>query len=192
MPQGSILGPLLFLIYINDLPNCLSSTQCILYADDTTIFTYHNNISSLVNILSTDLENIFRWCNTNLLSINATKTKFVVVSSHQRNLLSIPHITFGPHSLSPSSCSSFLGILLDKNLKYQYHIANIKKKIAYGIRVLIKTRPYFSRTTLLSLYHSFVHSHFTYGIICWGNTYNTHIASLQFVQNHAIRLITSS
>lgn len=192
VPQGSILGPLLFLIYINDLPNCLSFTKCILYADDTTIFTFHKDISSLVTKLNTDLENILRWCNVNMLSINATKTKFVVFSSHQRSLTSIPPITFGPHCLPPSSCSSFLGILLDCNLKYLNHIAHIKKKIAYGIRILIKTRPYFTRTTLLSLYHSFVHSHITYGIVCWGNTYNTHIASLQIVQNQAIRIITCS
>lgn len=157
-----------------------------------TILASHKDISSLVDIFNADLDNISKWCNSNMLSINATKAEFVVFNSHQRNASRIPHIGLGPHSLSHSSISSFLGILLDSNLKYQSHIAGIKKKIAHGIRVLIETRPYFSRTALLSLCHSFAHSHFTYGITCRRNTYNTHIASLQIVQNHAIRIFTCS
>uniref|UniRef100_A0A224Z9S1 Tick transposon n=1 Tax=Rhipicephalus zambeziensis TaxID=60191 RepID=A0A224Z9S1_9ACAR len=192
VPQGSILGPLLFLIYINDLPNCLSTSNSILYADDTTIYSSDKNISLLVNRLSTDLENVSSWCSANLLTINATKTKFVIFSSHQKYSASFPSLTFGSHSISPSPCSSFLGISLDSNLKYIDHISHLKKKIAYGIRALIKTRPYFTRATLFSLYYSFVHSHINYGIMCWGNNYNTHLASLQVLQNQSIRIITNS
>lgn len=192
VPQGSILGLLPFLIYINDLPNCMSFTNSILYADDTTIFTSDKSISLHVDKLSTDLKNVSRWCSANLLSINATKTKFVVFSTHQKYSASFPSLTFGSHSIFPSPCASFLGISLDSSLKYIDHISDIKKKIAYGIRALIKTRPYFTRSTLLSLYYSFVHSHINYGIICWGNTYNTHLASLQVLQNQSIRIITNS
>lgn len=87
---------------------------------------------------------------------------------------------------------SFLGVVLDTNLKYTDHIAQVKRKAAFGIRILLKARPFFKTPTLISLYFAFVRSHFSYCASSWGNTYPTHLIPLQHLQNQAIRIITFS
>ena len=84
IPQGSILGPLLFLIYVNDLPNCLKYTRCNMFADATQIDTSSNNIDSIANTLNEDLANISDWMKANKLSLNASKTEYMVIGSHKR------------------------------------------------------------------------------------------------------------
>lgn len=192
VPQGSILGPLLFLLYINDLPNCLNSCHCILYADDTTIISSDKSIAGLTDKLNNELQNILNWCRNNYLDIHPGKTKYMIFKSSQRQINSLPPLTLGPNLIAVCNSVSFLGVLLDSNLKFSSHINHIKKKTAYGIRALIKARPHFPPEALLSLYFSFIHSHLNYGIAAWGNTYPCHISSAQHIQNQAIRIITRS
>lgn len=78
VPQGSILGPILFLVYINDLPEYITHSSCILYADDTTIYSSNTSLESLISYLNADVVKIVNWCRDNMLSINATKSKFVI------------------------------------------------------------------------------------------------------------------
>lgn len=127
VPQGSILGPLLFLLYINNLPTCLSSSTCILYADDTTIFNSANSITSLTEKLNFDMDRLACWFNKNMLQINRSKTKFVVFASPQKTLTSISPIKIA-ENFPASDPSRFLGVELDCNLKYHRHIAHIRKK----------------------------------------------------------------
>lgn len=103
-----------------------------------------------------------------------------------------PDLILDGHIIPDSNCVSFLGIKLDCNLKFSDHIAFIKHKCTFGIRALIRSKPYFSKGALLSLYFAFIHSHITYGIVSWGNTYHCHLSSIQHLQNQAIRIITNS
>lgn len=84
VPQGSILGPLMFLIYINDLPSSLNSSDCILYADDTTIFSSDKDLNNLLAKLNTDVAKLVSWCKNNLLKINHVKTTFMLFHSSQK------------------------------------------------------------------------------------------------------------
>lgn len=96
------------------------------------------------------------------------------------------------HAIYPSQHCSFLGVELDPFLKFTSHINSIKTKTAYGIRVLIKARHYFSPQTLITLYYAFIHSHFNYSMVPWGLTYSSHVTPLQHLQNQAVRIITCS
>lgn len=192
VPQGSILGPLLFCIYMNDLPDCINYALPILYADDTTVALADKSLLSLILKLNSDLSKITDWCNANFLILNPAKTQFMIFRSSQRHLPCSPAITLNRHNIPPSTCVSFLGIKLDPHLKFTNHIAHIKQKTAFGIRALLKSRAFFSKEALLSLYFAFIHSHIIYGIASWGNTYHCHLSSIQHIQNQAIRIITRS
>lgn len=192
VPQGSILGPLLFCIYINDLPDYLELSNTVLYADDTTISVSDTSITSLLFKLNNELERVVEWCKTNHLILNPIKSQFMLFKSNHRLLSCVPQVTVNNHLITATNCVSFLGIKLDSNLKFTHHIAFIKQKTAFGIRALIKARTYFPLQALLSLYFAFIHSHITYGITSWGNTYNVHLSSIQHLQNMAIRIITNS
>ena len=84
IPQGSILDPLLFLLYINDLPNCLNSVKCNMFADDTQIDTSGNDINTVTNALNKDLKNVSDWLTVNKLSLNTKKTEYMIIGSYQR------------------------------------------------------------------------------------------------------------
>lgn len=94
------------------------------------------------------------------------------------------------HAIHPSSDVMFLGVLLDQHLKFHLHTKMISKKIGFGLRVLIKSRHYFPRYIIISLYHAFIHTHLQYCLSAWGNTYATHLAHVQHLQTQALRLIT--
>lgn len=190
VPQGSILGPLLFLAYINDLPNFLKLTSAVIYADDTTIFAHKKSLTEVLSLLNSDLDNLVSWCKLNQLYINPAKTHFMLFHSPMRNIDPTPSITLQNVVIHASSAVLFLGVLLDTHLKFHQHINMVSKKIGFGLRVIIKTRRYFPRPIILSLYYSFIHSHLQYCLSSWGNTYLTHLSHLQHLQRQAVRLIT--
>lgn len=128
VPQGSILGPLLFLVYINDLPTCLNNTTCILYADDTTILTGDTNLDALTEKLNRDLENIVAWCIKNALQINPTKTKYLIFNTPNKQPASVPSLCCNGNVIPVSNTATFLGVLLDTHLKYNLHVQSLTKK----------------------------------------------------------------
>lgn len=192
VPQGSILGPLLFLIYVNDLPSCLNHSSCILYADDTTILSSHRNLDTLLCNLQTDLFAIQQWCYSNKLSINVKKTVFVPFHSPQKRLSADTNLYINADCIPTSDHVCFLGVLVDSHLKFHYHVNSVCKKISFGIRALLRARTYFDTQTLITMYYAFIHSHFNYCISSWGSTYCKHLWPLQKLQKQALRIITFS
>ncbi|CAB4038506.1 Hypothetical predicted protein, partial [Paramuricea clavata] len=138
VPQGSILGPLLFLVYINDLPSGLQHSTARMYADDTNITTTGKSIKEIASGANTDLENIRIWLKANKLTLNVTKTEYMFIASDSNldKLRDIPYLVLGGKPIRRVKVSKSLGIFIDERLSWRDdrdHIDKISKTICSGI-----------------------------------------------------------
>ena len=150
VPQGSVLGPLLFLIYINDLPNATNLTETVLFADDTSIFYSHSNITHLIATLNNELNNINIWMKANKLSVNIEKTNYIVFKSRQKKINDNFALFYDTKLLKQKHDVNFLGVYIDENLNWKPHINHVCNKISKSIGILYKSRFYLSTKTKLS------------------------------------------
>ena len=192
VPQGSILGPLLFLLYVNDLQNASQIFKPIMFADDTNLFYSHNNIKQLFQIVNQELKQIQTWFNANKLSLNLTKTKYSFFhSSYYSDLipLRLPRLAINNKIIKRETVMKFLGVLLDENLNWKNHIHCIENKISKNLGILYKARLVLNEKCTKQLYFSFIHSYLNYANIAWGSTSKTNLKVLFRRQKHASRII---
>ena len=191
VPQGSILGPLLFLIYINDLSNVSNKLFSILFADDTNVFITGRNVTDLAITLNSELQKLVQWLQCNKLSLNISKTHYMIFSKHDSNVNNI-NITINSQSIQKVNSTQFLGITIDESLSWKQHITNTRQKISKSIGILCKCRKVLNRNTLLQLYHAFVSPYLSYGIELWGTAPQSLLYPLQTSQKRSIRIITGA
>ena len=198
VPQGSVLGPILFLIYINDSHFATSVIHLVLYADDMNLLASNKCLKKSVSDLNEALVSLQDWFQANKLTVNLTKTKFVIFGSKQRlkNTLSNNSeenvtITLGS-KLERVFHAKFLGLILDENLSWNFQINLICRKIAKSIGILYRARHFLNLETLINLYYSFIYSHISYGALIWGSNYKTKLLPIHILQKRAIRAITFS
>ena len=194
IPQGTILGPLLFLVYINDLPNCLAHAEPRMYADDTHLTFASNNMKDIEFYLNQDLANVNQWLIANKLTLNQSKTEFMLIGSRQRlrTFQSAPNLTINGTPIKQVSQDKSLGVYVDENLSWTTHINEITKKIASGIGALKRVRPFVPVNTLMTIFNSLVQPHFNYCCEVWDSCCKTLAVKLQKLQNRAARVLTFS
>ena len=152
VPQGSVLGPLLFLIYINDIFSCSNYLSFILFADDTNIFFQHKNISELTKIVNHELSFVATWFKANKLTLHPDKTKFILFHPARKKInLDDLSINIDKNSINRVEHTKFLGVIIHQNLSWQAHIKAISSKIAKSTGIITKSRQFFLSNTLCTL-----------------------------------------
>ncbi len=187
VPQGSVLGPLLFILYSNDIPYSLEHSKAILFADDTTLHVSSSNLQDLFDKMNRDLENLNDWFKANKLSLNTSKTKYMLFGSKQPEVCQV--LSIGVEQLERVQSTKFLGIFIDDQLKWNVHIDYCKKKISSGVYAMNAAKHILSSNHLRILYNSLVQPYLNYGTLLWGNTYQKYIKQLEVQQKKAIRCI---
>ena len=187
VPQGSILGPLLFIIYINDIEKSSGLLQFILFADDSNIFLSHSDPDQLTQILNNELKSVTNWIKANKLSLNLDKTSYMLFSN---KLATLPNdIVFDGTLIQRVRSTKFLGLIIDEKLSWKAHIDNICKIIARNTGILSKLRQFLPKYIMLSLYSTLILPYLNYGLIAWGSAATSQINRLFILQKRAIRII---
>ena len=186
VPQGSIIGPLLFLFYIDDLSRISMDSHVQLFADDTVVSISGNDFSPLVDQLNMNLALIGDWMIANRLTINTNKSHSLVFSNRNYNREDIHMYS---NNIEYANSSKYLGVFLDCNLKYNDHIKYIRGKISRSTGILYKIRKNLPLKTCINYYNAFVLPYLSYCIEIWGTTYEAHLSPLFIQQKRIIRLI---
>ena len=207
VPQGTILGPILFLLYVNDFPKCFKNCKCVIYADYTTIY-FASDKPDLLNLTIQDaFTDAAKWLANNRLVINVSKFQFITIGNPKRvenlNLsFKLPIISsygqsqilngsFDHHAILPSCTSTkLLGVVIDTNLSFKDHINNLQTKLAAKLGLLRRLSHVLPQKVLCSLFMSIIQPHIDYCLSVWGSCSQTDINSIQKLQNRAARIIT--
>ena len=189
VPQGSILGPLFFSIYINDLITVSNRLNFLMYADDTTIYFNLEDFDNLTKEtdINRELEKVNIWLKLNKLSLNTQKTKLMLFHRKQKHLDKI-NVVINGIEIEHVPSFNFLGIMLDENLSWKSHIEMVGNKISKVTGILYRLKNVFPENVLFVLYNSLIVSYINYGLLLWG----IHSHKLELLQKKALRLMTNS
>ena len=189
VPQGSVLGPLLFLIYINDLHKAVHYSKTYHFADDTHLLNIGKSRKQVQKHMNIDLKCLFKWLTANKISLNCSKTELVTFHSNKVSEKIKLNIKINGTKIIPSNNIKYLGVFLDNTLSGEKHCKVLTGKLNRANGMLCKVRHYVPKKELISINHAIFSSHLTYNCQVWGTSGNTHVSKIGKLQNKALRII---
>ena len=194
VPQGSILGPLLFIISMNDICNVSDLMFAIMYADDTCFLMNGTDLHKLIKQLNIELVSFCNWFKSNKLSLNTEKTFYMIFHRARLKITEDINLNLIMDNITLSKVSSikYLGVIVDHKLNWIDHITYVKSKISNGIGIMYKARRYLNKISLKNLYHAYIYPYLTYCIEVWGSGSKSHLNSLFLLQKKIIGIMTFS
>ena len=192
VPQGSTLGPLLFILYINDLHLSMKQSTTSHFADDTCISYSAKKIKTLETILNYDLKTVTDWLQANRLSLNVDKSKLIIFKSKQKRLSNTFSIKLNGSKLEPTDNVKYLGLYIDQNLSFDFHINQLSKKLSRSNGILAKLRHFAPIETLIAVYYSTFYSYLLYGCPVWSLTSLINLNCISILQKKCLRIINFS
>ena len=195
VPQESVLGLLLFLIYVNHIYRCSQILDFYLFADDTNLLYSNKDLKDLETVVNEELIKVGVWLDANKLSLNTSKSNFVIF--HPYHLKPDCKIQLEIYNndlkeslpLEQKTFVKYLGILIDNNLSWKYHIDYISSKVSKGIDMIARLRHLVPFATLLNIYHSLIEPYISYGLVAWGQAANIHLNKILILQKRALQLM---
>lgn len=189
VPQGSILGPTLFLIYINDLIKFSNIFTPLLFADDTNLFFTSKNLNNNISLINDSLANVQDWCNANKLTLNIEKTNFIIIKNPQNHFQLANKITLNNSPISQAESIKFLGIIIDTKLNWSKHIDSLRSQLHKSLGLIYLASSFLPTHILILLYNSLINSKIIYCLEAWGNAPTTYLNKIYLIQKRLVRII---
>lgn len=189
VPQGSVLGPTLFLIYVNDISSLRLNGRIYLYADDATLFYPAASRTITCALVQQDLETLRDFFSRNLLLLNKSKTKIIHFFSRQQTLDAAIPVVLDGEEIETVTEIRHLGLILNSTLDWSSQCKAVAKKVSSGVGALFQCRSFLPQDVLMTMYHSFVHVHLCYIVGLWGDAAATFLDKIQVLQNRALKLV---
>jgi hypothetical protein len=193
VPQGSILGPLLFIVYLNDLDKVNGNYQMLCFADDTNMLHVGADLNLLIPEINSSLKKINDWFSFNKLSLNISKTNLMIFHYSRKKIPgTIPIIEIDNQPLNRVESCKFLGVYIDQNLSWKVHLRVKANQIAKVNGTLCRLKNQLPSHSLKSIYTSLILPHLNYGTTAWGNSNSQELKRIKTLQKKSIRIITHS
>jgi hypothetical protein len=190
VPQGSVLGPLLFLIYMNDIYRAVDKDKLRLFADDTNLFITGKSFVELETTATKCLANMESWFLANKLSLNVDKTCYTLFSKSKRAISNVSlKLTINGQLIERVKCCKYLGVFIDESLNWSEHIDFVYKKLIKFTSIFYKLRDLIPKQCLSTLYFSFVYPHLCYGVEVYANCTKSAINKLNVLNNKILRIL---
>ena len=192
VPQGSILGPLLFLMFINDLPLYTDSATTDFYADDTTLYVVGESLETIERNLQVALDCLAKWCKCNGMLINTAKTKVMLITTHQKRTSLINgqlSLHLNNDELNMITNDKVLGIIIDNNLTWSQHVDKVCKKITTNLWLLSRIKEYLTIPQRVQFYKTYIQPHIDYCNTVWGGTSQVNLNRIFRLQKRACKII---